>query len=148
MTTTGSFLNDHYPKQLVQAIMESSAESFLSRNCVVHCDVGFIELKNISYYNHKYVGVLGLGLSGNAAARVLVNSKAIVFVFDDKKSKSLVPKKTTWLNYKDWNWGKIDTLFVSPGIPINSKKTHPAIKIAKKNNLKKINQDRKIKKNI
>ena len=89
-------------------------------------------MKNISYYNYKYVGVLGLGLSGNAAARILVNSKAIVFVFDDKKNKSLVPKKTTWLNYKDWNWGKIDTLFVSPGIPINSKKTHPAIKIAKK----------------
>ena len=89
-------------------------------------------MKNISYYNYKYVGVLGLGLSGNAAARILVNSKAIVFVFDDKKNKSLVPKKTTWLNYKDWNWEKIDTLFVSPGIPINSKKTHPAIKIAKK----------------
>ena len=61
------------------------------------------KLKNISYYNYKYVGVLGLGLSGNAAARILVNSKAIVFVFDDKKNKSLVPKKTTWLNYKDWN---------------------------------------------
>lgn len=97
-------------------------------------------MKNISYYNYKYVGILGLGLSGNAAARVLVKSKAIVFVFDDKKDKSLVPKKTTWLNYKDWNWEKIDTLFVSPGIPINSKKTHPAIKIAKKNNVNILNE--------
>ena len=89
-------------------------------------------MKNISYFNDKYVGVLGLGLSGNAAANVLVKSNANVFVFDDKKNKSLVPKKTTWLNYKDWDWEKIDTLFVSPGIPINSTKTHEAIKIAKK----------------
>ena len=69
-------------------------------------------MKNISYFNDKYVGVLGLGLSGNAAANVLVKSNANVFVFDDKKNKSLVPKKTTWLNYKDWDWEKIDTLFV------------------------------------
>jgi UDP-N-acetylmuramoylalanine--D-glutamate ligase len=98
------------------------------------------KLKNISYFNDKYVGVLGLGLSGNAAANVLVKSNANVFVFDDKKNKSLVPKKTTWLNYKDWDWEKIDTLFVSPGIPINSTKTHEAIKIAKKNNVNILNE--------
>ena len=96
-------------------------------------------MNNINYYKNKNVGILGLGLSGTAAARVLVNSDANIFVFDDKKDISYNPSKTTWLNYKKWPWERINTLIVSPGIPINSLRQHEAIKLAKKHNVDIIN---------
>jgi len=96
-------------------------------------------LNNINYYKNKNVGILGLGLSGTATARVLVNSNANIFVFDDKKDISYTPSKTTWLNYKKWPWEKINTLVVSPGIPINSVRQHEAIRLAKKYNINIIN---------
>ena len=96
-------------------------------------------MNNINYYKNKNVGILGLGLSGTAAARVLVNSDANIFVFDDKKDISYTPSKTTWLNYRKWPWGKINALIVSPGIPINSLRQHEAIKLAKKHNINIIN---------
>ena len=96
-------------------------------------------MNNINYYKNKDVGILGLGLSGTAAARILVNSNANIFVFDDKKDISYTPSKTTWLNYKKWPWEKINALIVSPGIPINSLRQHEAIKLAKKHNINIIN---------
>ena len=36
----------------------------------------------INYYENKDVGILGAGLSGMAAAKILSNSKANIFVFD------------------------------------------------------------------
>ena len=44
-------------------------------------------MNNIINYKIRIVGILGLGLSGLAAAKVLLNSKANIFVFDDKKEK-------------------------------------------------------------
>ena len=96
-------------------------------------------MNNINYYKNKNVGILGLGLSGTAAARVLINSDANIFVFDDKKNISFTPSKATWLNYRKWPWEKINALIVSPGIPINSLKQHEAIKLAKKYNINIIN---------
>ena len=96
-------------------------------------------MNNINYYKNKNVGILGLGLSGTAAARVLVNSDANIFVFDDKKDISYTPSKTTWLNYRKWPWERINTLIVSPGIPINSVRQHEAIKLAKTHNVDIIN---------
>ena len=96
-------------------------------------------MNNINYYKNKNVGILGLGLSGTAAARVLINSDANIFVFDDKKDISYTPLKTTWLDYRKWPWERINTLIVSPGIPINSLRQHEAIKLAKKHNVDIIN---------
>ena len=98
-----------------------------------------MKLNKINYYKNKNIGILGLGLSGTSAANILVNSDAKIFVFDDKKDISYAPPKTKWLNYKKWPWEKMNTLIVSPGIPINSKKLHNAIEIAKKNNVNIIN---------
>ena len=96
-------------------------------------------MNSINYYKNKNIGILGLGLSGTAAARVLVSSKANIFVFDDKKKSSNAPLNTTWLNYIKWPWEKIDAIVVSPGIPLNTKKCHEAIKIAKRNNINILN---------
>jgi UDP-N-acetylmuramoylalanine--D-glutamate ligase len=96
-------------------------------------------LNNIVHYKNQDVGILGLGLSGLAAAKVLLNSKANIFVFDDKKEKPSTIKKRNWVNYNYWPWKSIKTLVVSPGIPIYNKQKHNAIKLAINNKVQIIN---------
>ena len=96
-------------------------------------------MDSISYYKNKNVGILGLGVSGLEAAKVLIKSHANIFVFDDKKNISSAPLKTKWLHYQSWSWNEIDTLVVTPGIPINHSNQHEAIKLAKKNKTKIVN---------
>ena len=96
-------------------------------------------LNSINYYKNKNVGILGLGISGVAAAKILTNSQANIYVFDDKKDISCAPLKTIWLDYRKWSWNKIDTLVVTPGIPIHSSNQHEAVKLAKKNKTKIVN---------
>ena len=94
---------------------------------------------NISSYENKNVGILGAGLSGIAAAKILVNSKANIFIFDDKKDKPDFINDNCWKSYKLWPWKTLTTLVVSPGIPINTKNKHLAIKLAIRNKIKIIN---------
>ena len=91
---------------------------------------------SISRYENKNVGILGAGLSGMAAAKILISSKANIFIFDDKKDKPDFIKDNHWKNYKLWPWETLTTLVVSPGIPINAKNKHLAIKLAIKNKIK------------
>ena len=95
---------------------------------------------SISCYENKDVGILGAGLSGMAAARILVSSKANIFIFDDKKDKPDFINDNCWKNYKLWPWGTLTALIVSPGIPINAKNKHLAIQLAIKNKIKIINE--------
>ena len=76
---------------------------------------------SISSYKNKNVGILGAGLSGIAAAKIR-NSKANIFIFDDKKDKPDFINDNCWKNYKLWPWETLTALVVSPGIPINAKK--------------------------
>ena len=94
---------------------------------------------SINFYKNKDVGILGAGLSGIAAAKILLSSKANIFIFDDKKDKPKFIEKNNWKNYKFWPWESLTTLVVSPGIPINSKIKHNAIQLAIKNKVKIIN---------
>ena len=94
----------------------------------------------INYYENKDVGILGAGLSGMAAAKILSNSKANIFVFDDKKDKPDFIRKKSWKNYNLWPWKTLTALVVSPGIPINAKNKHLAIQYAIKNKVKIINE--------
>ena len=95
---------------------------------------------SINYYENKDVGILGAGLSGMAAAKILSNSKANIFVFDDKKDKPDFIRKKSWKNYNLWPWKTLTALVVSPGIPINAKNKHLAIQYAIKNKVKIINE--------
>ena len=76
-------------------------------------------MNNILSYKNKNVGVLGVGMSGLAAAKVLLNSSAKVFVFDDFKEPPPNLLETNWVNYQKWPWKDLCALVVSPGIPIN-----------------------------
>jgi len=96
-------------------------------------------LNSLINYKNQDVGILGMGLSGLAAVKVLLNSKANIFVFDDKKERPSIIKKSNWISYNYWPWESIKTLVVSPGIPINNKEKHNAIKLAIDNKVKIIN---------
>ena len=95
---------------------------------------------SISSYENKNVGILGAGLSGIAAAKILVSSKANIYIFDDKKDKPDFINDNCWKNYKLWPWEALTALVVSPGIPINAKNKHLAIELAIKNKIKIINE--------
>ena len=97
-------------------------------------------MNRVINYKNQNVGILGLGLSGLAAAKVLLNSDANIFVFDDSKEKPSIINKRNWINYNDWPWKKIKTLVVSPGISINTKQQHKAIKLAIDNKVQIINE--------
>jgi len=97
-------------------------------------------LTSISSYKNKNVGILGAGLSGIAAAKILVSSKANIYIFDDKKDKPDFINDNCWKNYKLWPWEALAALVVSPGIPINAKNKHLAIELAIKNKIKIINE--------
>ncbi len=94
----------------------------------------------ISYYKNKNVGILGAGLSGLAAAKILYSSKANLYIFDDQKEKPNNINENNWKNYKFWPWKTLNTIVVSPGIPINAKHKHNAIQLAIKNKVKIINE--------
>ena len=59
-------------------------------------------MTSISSYKNKNVGILGAGLSGIAAAKILVSSKANIYIFDDKKDKPDFINDNCWKNYKLW----------------------------------------------
>ena len=89
---------------------------------------------NIAYYKDKYVGILGAGKSGLAAAKILINSNANIFVFDDHYPRPVSIKKSNWQNYKLWPWENLISIVVSPSIPTNNHIKHEAIKLAIKHN--------------
>ena len=96
-------------------------------------------MNNIISYKNKTVGILGVGMSGLAAAKVLINSNANVFAFDDLKEKPPTLPKSNWINYQKWPWLELYALVVSPGIPINKNIKHKAIQLALDHNVKIIN---------
>ncbi len=97
-------------------------------------------MNKVVNYKNQNVGILGLGLSGLAAAKILLNSQANIFVFDDNVEKPSIIKKRNWINYIDWPWKNIKTLVVSPGIPTNNRQKHNAIKLALDNKVQIINE--------
>ena len=95
---------------------------------------------NITYYKDKYVGILGAGKSGLAAAKILLNSNANIFVFDDHCPRPICIKKSNWQNYKLWPWENLISIVVSPSIPTNNRIKHEAIELAIKHKVKIINE--------
>ena len=95
---------------------------------------------SIAHYKDKHVGILGAGKSGLAAAEILANSNAHIFIFDDNNPRPSSIKKTHWQNYKEWPWKNLISLIVSPSIPTNNFDKHEAVELAIKHNVKIINE--------
>ncbi len=79
-------------------------------------------------YRGKTIGILGLGKSGQAAARKLASAGADIVLFDDRPAamKGLSGTIGTEKQIKD-----LDLLIASPGVPL----THPIIQQAKRANI-------------
>lgn len=69
----------------------------------------------LSIYQGKSIAILGLGRSGDSAARALHKAGAKVLAWDDHK----IPKDTPYpiVNLHDRAFTRIDYLMLSPGIP-------------------------------
>ena len=75
----------------------------------------------------KTVGILGLGLSGMAAARALGAAGATCWLDDDRlAAPDNLPTSAHAAAWQDWPWAMLDTMVISPGIPHDHPAPHPA----------------------
>ena len=76
------------------------------------------------------IGLLGLGRSGIAAARSLTAAGAVTYAHDDNANSDIPsgcnPDNFVCLNWRDWPWDQMDAVVISPGIPHQYPKPHPA----------------------
>ena len=87
----------------------------------------------VTTYKDKNVIVLGLGKTGQVAARALMAGGANVIVWDDSQS-SLAQASVQGFTVADpsmFDWDNIDALLVSPGIPLNYPAPHPLVENAR-----------------
>jgi UDP-N-acetylmuramoylalanine--D-glutamate ligase len=76
----------------------------------------------------RRVAVLGLGRSGQAAARALAAGKAEVLAWDDNpKARDSVAAEATPCDLATADWAGIAALVLSPGIPHSFPAPHPAV---------------------
>ncbi len=93
-------------------------------------------------YLHKALGVVGLGKAGIAAVRVLLESGAQVYAWDDneqsremfrQKEPSLARHGHFHLKQPDkWPWGEMAALVLSPGVPLTHPQPHPSVVLAQR----------------
>lgn len=78
----------------------------------------------------KTIGVLGLGRSGKASVAALMAAGAIVYTHDDasppKSDDNAIAAAPS-----DWPWQEMVALVISPGIPHDFPKPHPAAVLAR-----------------
>ena len=75
----------------------------------------------------RKVGILGLGLSGMAAARALSAAGALTWLHDDHGAlRDDPPCGATLANWQDWPWAELSSVVISPGIPHEHPAPHPA----------------------
>ena len=84
-------------------------------------------------------GILGLGISGLAAFKLLREQDKDIVVFDDKLKPNLKLKKY-WKNYLNWDWNNLSRIIISPGIKISGKNKHPIVKLAENHKVKLQNE--------
>jgi len=75
----------------------------------------------------KTVGILGLGLSGMAAARALDAAGATCWLHDDaRQAPDDRPAAMQAEDWQNWPWDRLDAVVISPGIPHHHPAPHPA----------------------
>jgi UDP-N-acetylmuramoylalanine--D-glutamate ligase len=78
------------------------------------------------------VAVFGLGQSGLATARALVQSKAEVRAWDDNEDarKRAAAEDIPLVNLYECDLREVTTLVLSPGVPLHHPEPHPIVKLA------------------
>ena len=73
------------------------------------------------------VGILGLGLSGMAAAHALAAAGARLWLHDDNAApRGEVPQGAQLCGWQHWPWHELTSMVISPGIPHAHPQPHPA----------------------
>ncbi len=80
------------------------------------------------------VAVFGLGNSGLAAARGLMQAKAEVWAWDDNGDARAGAEGIPLVDLYDCDWKELTTLVLSPGIPLHYPKPHPIVEMARAHN--------------
>jgi UDP-N-acetylmuramoylalanine--D-glutamate ligase len=89
--------------------------------------------------NKKKIGIFGLGISGLACYKYLVNKASHIICFDD--SQVSIDKfieiygSNNLKNIDDKAWLDLDFIIISPGIPTKHPKPHKIVDIATQNNI-------------
>ena len=85
-------------------------------------------------YKNRKIGVMGLGLSGQATVASLSKSGANVFAWDENEANLEACKNqyrhATYADFRKWPWKEIEILILSPGIPLHYPEPHPIVGIA------------------
>ena len=78
---------------------------------------------------NQHLAVFGLGLSGLMAARALGEGGAVVAAWDDDADRRAAAKSAgvTLVDPRTADWGAIDGLVLSPGVPLTHPKPHDVV---------------------
>lgn len=89
---------------------------------------------NLSHLRGKTIAVLGLGKSGLASVKALINAGAVVWAWDDNASsrEQIEPLGLAPINLAECDWNEPDMLVISPGIPSTFPTPHPAAEKARR----------------
>ncbi|WP_417833035.1 UDP-N-acetylmuramoyl-L-alanine--D-glutamate ligase [Thalassospira xiamenensis] len=89
---------------------------------------------DLSHLRGKTIAVLGLGKSGLASVKALVNGGAIVWAWDDNAESrgQLEAFGLAPINLAECDWTEPDMLVISPGIPSTFPTPHPAAEKARR----------------
>jgi UDP-N-acetylmuramoylalanine--D-glutamate ligase len=94
----------------------------------------------VSSFAGRVVAVLGLGLSGSAAARALIAGGAKVLAFDDDAGHRAAAEAEgiAIVDLKAADWSTIEALVLSPGVPLTHPEPHWSVRLARKAKVKVI----------
>lgn len=89
---------------------------------------------DLSHLHGKTIAVLGLGKSGLASVKALINAGAIVWAWDDNAAsrEQIEPLGLAPINLIECDWTEPDMLVISPGIPSTFPTPHPAAEKARR----------------
>src|SRR3984885_10840986 len=78
---------------------------------------------------HQDVGIFGLARSGLASVRALKGGGARIHAWDDRESGRLLAEAegASVAPWRDWPWGKLKALVLSPGVPLTHPKPHDIV---------------------
>ena len=88
----------------------------------------------LTAYKDQTIGVFGLAKSGEATVAALLAGGAKVYAWDDSEARvgmcREVNPKANYASFDRWPWQEIDTVVLSPGVPLTHPKPHLAVVMA------------------
>lgn len=91
----------------------------------------------LTYAAGKKYGMFGLGKTGNATARAMIDGGGEVYAWDDKDENAAAMKAELAAAHVEppeaWPWEKLEALVLSPGVPLTHPVPHLVVELAEQN---------------